>query len=96
VTLRFAPKVCTETESNEARREAREAERQFKQSLAGKVAVKPGKAVKRPSIYNRPKSDLTPDQLERVRRSANERQGRWRAKRQTAGLTTRGRPFKRP
>ena len=69
------------------RREAREASKQFEACLAGKndadggaCGAEPVKPVKPPSIHNRPRASLSPEQLERVRKASNERQARWRAK----------------
>ena len=75
------------TDGQLERRERREAAKQFKASLAGKsdadggaCVAEPDKPVKPPSIHNRPRAELSPDDLERVRKSQRERQARWRAK----------------
>jgi hypothetical protein len=75
------------TERQIERRERREAAKQFEASLAGEsdaeggaCVAEPDKPVKPPSIHNRPRAELSPDDLERVRKSQRERQARWRAK----------------
>ena len=67
--------------------ELREAAKQFEASLAGKsdaddgvCVAEPDKPVKPPSIHNRPRAELSPDDLERARNSRRERQAKWRAK----------------
>jgi hypothetical protein len=75
------------TERQLERRERREAAKQFEASLAGKsdadggaCVAEPDKPPKPPSIHNRPRAELSPNDLERVRKSQRERQARWRAK----------------
>lgn len=75
------------TERQLERKERREAAKQFEACLAGKndadggaCGAEPVKPVKPPSIHNRPRASLSPEQLERVRKASNERQARWRAK----------------
>jgi hypothetical protein len=75
------------TERQIERWEYREAAKQFEPSLArksdadgGACVGEPDKVVKLPSIHNRPRAELSPDDLERVRKSQRERQARWRAK----------------
>jgi hypothetical protein len=75
------------TERQLERRERREAAKQFEASLAGKrdadggaCVTEPDKPPKPPSIHNRPRAELSPDDLERVRKSQRVRQARWRAK----------------
>jgi hypothetical protein len=66
-------------------RERREAGKQFEVSLAGKsdgdggaCVAEPDKVVKPPSIHNRARAELSPDELERVRQLTRKRQARWR------------------
>lgn len=75
------------TERQIERKQRREAAKQFEASLVGKsdadggaCVAEPEKPVKTPSIHNRPRAELSPDDLERVRKSQRERQARWRAK----------------
>ena len=72
------------TERQLERREARLAAKEFEEKVAGlKSAGKepePVSPVKPPSMHNKPRADLSPDDLERVRKSGRERQARWRAK----------------
>jgi hypothetical protein len=75
------------TERQIERRERREAAKQFEACLAGKndadggaCGAEPVKPVKPPSIHNRPRASLSPEQLERFRKASNERQARWRAR----------------
>jgi hypothetical protein len=66
------------------RKERREADKEFKQRVASLkpagAGVVAAESVKSPSIFNKPRAELSPDQLGRVGKSRRERQARYRAK----------------
>ena len=72
----FARRMTAQLEQNAADIKARRSTGAF----ATNPEPEPVKPVKPPSIHNRPRAELSPDDLERVRKSRRERQARWRAK----------------
>jgi hypothetical protein len=73
------------------RREARAAAKQFEAAVAGKseADAEPVKPLKARGIYGKPRASLSSKELEHVRKMANARQARWKAKRKALAVRSR-------